>query len=319
MKIASFVSGDENVFYQGIVTLCSVREYNMPYQMDEFLCVPFDRITEKQRIIAFKHNIKLIDSNLPEIVEYTSRVEPFLKYPKEVFCKYILPVILKKKGYDYCISLDYDVLCVGKYDFSEIIPKNEVCSWRLSGKISKRIKDYIDNIEKVLYVDVDNVYAPNAGFIVYNLREYMHRNFHEKLLEMINIVRSYVIDNAPIDEVAMGILSAKYKLRCIHLPLSYNVTVPFAQPVRTVINLHYCSTPKPWELFRRIVMKQGHHSIVQFLLFNRYLTYISKFEFSKEFNRNMPYSEDEILTYIFEAEDLIKYADFINLVEKRAL
>ena len=100
MTISVFTISCSKYLLQSIMTLLSVSKYN-----DYDLFIVSDNFSKLQKKLLSTHNIKFIETNLPQPISWA--------YASS---------ILLKKGYQYSIKLSYDVYCNKKisYNFTDL-------------------------------------------------------------------------------------------------------------------------------------------------------------------------------------------------------
>ncbi len=246
MKIACSVSGDLNIIYPGFITLASVKRYNP--ELEYFLCIN-DEIHDQEFLRRLDENgIKYINLiNDPDLNEYLDGYErTFAKFTKALFIKFYLPCYFKSLGYDYLITMDSDILCKQIFDLKEILPQTEVYSCRPITSLEREIdKKYHNNIIQKLALSKNlKQLFPNAGFLVFNIANYLQCDYMHKFREIYNFTNT--MDIFCPEEKAIGLCDAKYDIKTKYLDDRYNSTAMHWNR-KDNINYHYCMV-KPFDL-----------------------------------------------------------------------
>lgn len=264
MKIACCVYGDKNIFYKDIIVLNSVARNN--YNLDLFVCSSEKNPSSEYLHWLHKYNIYYLPfSN--EIEEYASRfASGFDRYPKEVFIKFYLPICFGKLGYDYTLLIDYDIICLKNYNWTDILPVNSIISYRSSKQLKNVLtREQLESISLELGMpNIDSTFSfPNAGFLIFNNKIYHESEFCTKIVNVINMLFDYSIYH-PLDEVAFGLSLLLVDREPLLLSASYNVSAAWGRYDMNTRNFHYNSHIKPWnfvELFQSGKIYEWHKSV----------------------------------------------------------
>lgn len=143
-NLVAYVAGDENILLPAVVTLASVRKFNP--EVDTYLFIEFEQTSINEEVAKLLSSNKITLVDIKELKEKNinfniDSFNRFGRWPIHVFYNYLVPNYLHELGYKYAIKLDYDVLCIGKYDLNELFPDDdEIIAICLRG----RLVDFID-------------------------------------------------------------------------------------------------------------------------------------------------------------------------------
>ena len=303
-----------------------------------YLFTDLDKLNKEQRNICTMLNIHLNDVNNELIDIRLSSFKSFNRWPKIVFLNYYIPYLFSNK-YDYAIKLDYDILCVGKYNINSIIPnKNEILSavYRTYLDNNVEINDY-KKIAKEYKFKYDecrgSLKTINAGFFVVNINDYINNYFFEKYTDIYSYFEKNKIKTKGdfseqiILGFMQGILGIKYK----KLGIAYNFRpagcnlddVATQKLAKCIKNIHYSTACKPWlsldinELLSKDTQRQGLSWYRNFLFFNNWIHAANILDFKLFKYRNKEYTIYDyyyIYTQIKKQNDMQKQR--INILLK---
>lgn len=268
-KIALFIAGDERIYFPALVTMLSIKENN-PDSFDYFLCFDRSKLSDSMFETLQDNGINFVDNKEFSRFQIEKTFRPMTEgsWPVEVFYNYVLPIYLGEKGYKYSIKADYDLLCIGKYNLTEIIPAEGVVGG-LSAKVSLSKQGVNDktlkNLEKKNWIGVGLTDYMNVGFITFNNEQYIAKNCLNSFVE----IYQYLADENPearlLEQVAFSILLYKLNNAYITFTDAYNHRVLWTKSVGLdlsfdIKNIHYITQFKPWKpidlnMLRRVIYK----------------------------------------------------------------
>lgn len=295
MKICAYIAGDNNIVLQSIVALYSIKKENVLSSIDLFLCCYENILNETEKKYLKKYEINIIDISTIYVDKFTS-VNTMQSWPKEIFSNYFIPLFLNDKGYDYAIKVDYDVLCLAKYNFNDILPKyEELLSVRRSIPLKTALL-LVDKKFPTCKKYIDEYFAPNCGFIVINIKSYLEHNFLERFIKLYNYASAQSLAfKHPLEEIVVGLMQLELKLKFREIDIKYNYTTLYnAFLDNKVINIHY-NEIKPWKKYNTNIIlsriKSNNFNVVgNYFSLNIWLNYIKDFDFKNSFEINHPYS-----------------------------
>ena len=251
-KIAGYIAGDENIIYQAIVALTSLKKYNK--EIDTYLFIDKKRLTKEQIILLKKNRIYLPDFFIN--YKFTSS----LRWPPEVFWNYYCPEYLFDLGYEYSIKIDADTLCIKKIDWKCVLPTKEA----FSAVDACNCVDYYLVEERKFLLDEFNFNKislkstyPNVGVLIVNNKLYKNNNIWQKIIDYHNrIVRkskSKSIDIIFADQALFAIiLSTNRDIIWKNISKKYNYTIHDItgfnkDDIDSNLYIIHFTGKKPWE------------------------------------------------------------------------
>lgn len=246
-NLVAYVAGDENILLPAVVTLASLRKFNP--EVDTYLFIEFEQTSINEEVAKLLSSNKITLVDIKELKEKNinfniDSFNRFGRWPIHVFYNYLVPNYLHELGYKYAIKLDYDVLCIGKYDLNELFPDDdEIIAICLRG----RLVDFIDKENEAKLaktIKLKDYKTVNAGFICMNLTSYVNKAFFEEFKRAYQLLQNIKIKEY-VEQFAIGVLQAKYDHEFKNLSLKYNYRPSYKFP-NAVINVHYNLLEKPW-------------------------------------------------------------------------
>ncbi|SEH27507.1 glycosyltransferase [Selenomonas sp. KH1T6] len=302
-EICVYIAGDKRIINQSIVTLKSVKEYNDMVDIAIFQPDAND-VTDEQRGLCKRLGIFIVGlENVGE--EYTKDFGSFSRWPKEVWLNYIAPNYLEKRGYKYAIKMDYDMLCVKKFNLEELLPGDHIISYcekrnSLSNFIEKKDVTQIENEYNIIF-DA-KIGTANVGFIVFDLKEYVKRNIANifKDLYVFFIKKEIKVYGEFIEQFLFSLLQLIIRIRFKKIPFSYNSTASYMMYNDECVVIHYNTDIKPWidyKDYTKIAISfynAGNDEFKQLLLFNPWRRICNQIGF-KNFFCPEPFSDFELV------------------------
>lgn len=255
-KIALFIAGDENIFFPAIVAIESIKKNN-PEIFDYFLSFDLSKLDSDMSSMLDASQINFVDSKVLSkylnLDEFKSMKEGI--WPIEVFLNYAMPSYLHESGYKYSCKADYDILCVSKYEISEIIPeKDAISGWSTPVNLTsqKVPEQVINDLVSSNLINSKHVDYMNVGFLLFN-NEYYYEN---KLLERFSGYYHYLCNKCPdamlLEQIAFSLLLSSLKGNFKKIPDIYNHRVLSSKETDKnlmfdVKNIHYITRCKPWK------------------------------------------------------------------------
>lgn len=251
IKIACFINGNKHILYKDILTLSSVKNFNP--ELDLFSCSDVYPLPHKYRYYLSSYNLRYFPIS-EDMRRFMDTYPDQGGYSQPVVLKYYLPIYLYNLGYDFAISLDYDMICLNKYNLQEILPYDDI----MAASSIVPLREKLDNdqmlfLKKKLSIEdnVFNIKIPNLGFVVYNLKKYSQSQFLSRLIEVYRLVKELEVSH-PCDEISYPIA-----MKCINheikmIPYKYNFCPLWANFSLEMTNIHYVGAAKPWKLFEMI-------------------------------------------------------------------
>lgn len=263
-KPAIFVAGDERIFFPALVALDSIQEQN-PDSFDAFMCFDGAKLTADMIKALEYHNIKFVDSKLLEVNERISSLPKMGegRWPIEILLNWALPEYLFTMGYLQSIKVDYDILCIGKYNLQDVFPYSGMARGLILNINLEKEGLSLDSIklattQGILNPDI-RAYM-NAGFISFN-NELCHKNkFFDKLLKAYEFIFLHCPKAKLIEQLAVYFAISVCPGHAEELDGIYNHRVRWAVLVDknlspTAKNIHYITNVKPWNPFDRSVIR----------------------------------------------------------------
>lgn len=304
MRWCLYLVGDKNIIVPSLVFLKSVKEYN---DIDLVLITETKEIPQDINNYIRENSIKLYDfSDIPEISKIENQVSSMDRWPKHVFYNYYVLSFLERKGYDYAIKADYDMLCISRYDLEAIKPaKNEICCAFLKDFLTRFLEKEGIKLITDSFGDFLNYKSINAGFIVFDLAEAKKRNFEINFTDFYNFVignKIKITNNETIEQFCLGLLQLRFQHSFKQLKEDYNFRPLFSPKWECIKNIHYNSHFKPWKkldinkIRDQQVRFNGLFSFYKvFIFYNSWLSKCSELPIKKYLERSECYSNVEQL------------------------
>jgi lipopolysaccharide biosynthesis glycosyltransferase len=263
-KPAIFVAGDERIFFPALVALDSIATHN-PGVFDAFMCFDGGKLTKEMSEALNHHKINFIDAADLGVSERIGAL-PKMKegrWPIEILLNWALPEYLHSQGYQQSIKVDYDILCIKKYELSEVLPESGIARGLLFNiNLEKEgIPPDIERIAIQLQIFKPGVKAyMNAGFVSFDNEKCHKHHFFAKLLAAYAFISSHCPKANLIEQLAVFFTLSLFDELVEDLAPAYNHRVRWGilvdkdlQP--TAKNIHYITNIKPWMPFDRTVIR----------------------------------------------------------------
>ena len=182
-NIAIYVAGDSNIFVPAIVAITSIQKRNLNL-FDFFICFDSDNLNAEKISILKKFHINFIDTATLGCLKKALSCEKMKEgaWPKEVLYNWGIPIKLNELNYKTAVKIDYDLLCIEKWNLQEIDPGECVMGaayWLetlANDNVNAALCEKLDiNDEKIKYF--------NAGFCSINIKRYIHDNVFDKIFD----------------------------------------------------------------------------------------------------------------------------------------
>ncbi len=259
-KTAIFVAGDERIFFPALVALDSIATQN-PDAFDSFMCFDARKLTDEMSAALDHHKITFIDAaNL----NVTTRISALPKmkegrWPIEILLNWALPEYLLTLGYKLSIKVDYDILCIKKYDLDEVLPKSSIARGLLfpidleHQGISRDVEQLA--IQHKLFKPGVKAYM-NAGFVAFDNEKCRTHQFFSKLLAAYSFITASCPKASLIEQLAIYFALSVCDGGVEELDATYNHRVRWSvlvdkDLIPTARNIHYITNVKPWMPFDR--------------------------------------------------------------------
>lgn len=263
-KLAIFVAGDERIFFPALVALDSIATQN-PGAFDAFMCFDASKLTGEMSEALDHHKITFIDAADLNVMNQISTL-PKMKegrWPIEILLNWALPEYLLGLGYKQSIKVDYDILCMKKYNLDEVLPKSCIARGLLLNiNIEKEgISAEAEQkaIQQKLFKPGVKAYM-NAGFVGFDNEKCRKNKFFSKLLAAYSFITSSCPKAKLIEQIAVFFALSVCEGGVEELDDTYNHRVRWGVLVDkdllpTARNIHYITNVKPWMPFDRAIIR----------------------------------------------------------------
>ena len=278
-KIAAYIAGDENIIYPGIITLTSVKEHNGS-NLDLFLFTEVSKLTQHQFDLIQKFSINVVDVSELDKRANIGKFSGFRRWPVHVFYNYVVPIYLCEQKYDYAIKLDYDMLCLSEYNFSEILPTySEVISIVYKRKLSAFIDELTFEEKAGFDLKLGDYHSVTAGFFVVNTQAFVDKKFFDVYTSIYSSLQksnfSSYVSQETVEQFTFGLVQSQLETSFKKIHPGYNYRPYYFQPFDTNYNIHFNTNKKPWHDIPSTVFS-GKSSIGwlrAFLFFNYWIDF----------------------------------------------
>lgn len=256
-RIAIYVAGDANIFFPGLVALNSIREHNPHIPFDYFMLFDESDLSPRMRNLVDEYEINFIDTQ--KLEQYGS-LDDFgimaeKMWPREVFYNWLVPHHLFDLGYSHAVKADYDLLCVGGYNLSDILIQTETFAgntWLQDMHKDGITKDTLSAVGIESNGATARIPYFNVGFVPINLDLYVKRDVFGSFKDIYTLIQRQGgrVNVAEQAAIAMLCIANEHKIR--HLTKDYNMRVTglpdlHADLMPELRNLHYLTSNKPWK------------------------------------------------------------------------
>jgi lipopolysaccharide biosynthesis glycosyltransferase len=261
---ALFVAGDERIFFPALVALESIKSNN-PDAFDCYICFDGEKLTDQMRSALEYHQIDFIDSNLLGVNEKIADLPKMSegRWPIEILLNWALPEYLYGRGYQYSIKVDYDILCIKKYELVDVLPKYAIARGLVfdinieKEGVSKSV--VAQALQAGLYKEGVRAYV-NAGFVAFNNQLCRAEGFFDRLLETYFFISSQSPKAKLVEQLAVFFTFTTLHGGVEELDSLYNHRVRWGVLVDeechlTAKNIHYITSIKPWSPFDRFAIR----------------------------------------------------------------
>lgn len=255
-RFAAYVAGDENIALGALVALHSFNKYHP--EVDLYLYSYPEKIDKK-----YLAEFKKIGVNIIDITQYKSDFSKFavfedgdLSWPQEIFMNFLVPTLLKDK-YDYVFKLDYDLLTIKRFNYEEIIPKNQVVLSSIYNPFNlyKQVAGDFKYYRKEFGVTKRFMrrIGINCGFLIINIKSFIKNDIFNEMQQIFNkLVADEEVDENNIygDQSLISMVIGFYSLPYKIIDTGYNVTSITAKQIPSIydcFNIHYTGSIKPWK------------------------------------------------------------------------
>ncbi|MEC4023475.1 glycosyltransferase [Pseudomonas fulva] len=263
-KPAIFVAGDERIFFPALVALDSIQDKN-PDTFDAFMCFDASKLTSDMIEALKHHKITFIDAKTLEVDDRIATLPQMAegRWPIEILLNWALPEYLLTMGYEQSIKVDYDILCLSKYEIQDVMPATGMARGLIMNISLEKEGLTADSIalatqQKLLNPQV-RAYM-NAGFIAFD-NQLCHKNkFFDRLLKCYEFIFLHCPKAKLIEQLALYFAFSSCQDQVEELDSVYNHRVRWAVLVDknlhpTAKNLHYITNVKPWAPFDRSIIR----------------------------------------------------------------
>ena len=280
-RIAAYVAGDENIVYPGIMTLVSVKEQN---DLDLFLFTEMSKLTQHQISLIQEYNIAAVDVSELRTKANLDGFDGFHRWPVHVFYNYVAPIYLQERNYAYAIKLDYDMLCMARYDLQEILPSSEeTISIVYKRKLSEFVSEKIFTEKSGLSIKLEGYHSVTAGFFVANTQSFVDKKFFDVYrticLALQKTEYASYISGETIEQFTLGVAQSMlgHSFRKIHP--GYNFRPYYFKQFDKNYNIHFNKIKeKPWQDVPKdaFVGKGAIGWLRSFLFFNYWIDFANE-------------------------------------------
>ncbi len=303
---ALFVAGDERIFFPALVALDSIKSNN-PGAFDSYICFDGEKLTDEMRSALEHHQINFIDSKLLSVNEKIANLPKMNegRWPIEILLNWALPEYLYDKGYEYSIKVDYDILCIKKYELADIFPKDAIARGLVfdinleNEGVSQGV--VAQALQAGLYKEGVRAYV-NAGFVAFNNKICQAERFFDRLLKIYSFISLQSPNAKLIEQLAVFFTFTTFDGGVEELDPLYNHRVRWGVLVDeklhlTAKNIHYITSIKPWSPFDRLAIRSFVNARQGILFSYRaiWLEYAAKSPWFQVFCNEKPMSQEQTL------------------------
>lgn len=259
-RSAIFVAGDERIFFPALVALESMTTKN-PGVFDPYICFDESKLTDVMRQALDYHGIRFIDSKSLSAYEIVGDLEEMKegRWPVEIFLNWALPEYFADKGYKYSIKVDYDILCVSKYDLEDVFPVQSIAKGLVIEVDFERegvSRELLDKAASEGIFEYGKACYMNAGFVAFNNLACHDFNFFARIVATYKYLSRESPSANLTEQIALAFVLSTYPGGVEKIHPTYNHRVRWGILVGenmepTARNIHYITSVKPWNKFDR--------------------------------------------------------------------
>ena len=251
-NVAVYVAGDGNIFIPAIVAINSIKKRNLEC-FDFFICFSQADLDAEKISILKKFHINFINTDELDFLKKVSSCEMMNEgaWPKEVLYNWGIPLKLNDLHYTMAVKIDYDLLCVEKWNINEIDPQKYIFGAAYWKQILAN--DNVNyNLCKQLQIDCDKIDYFNAGFSTINIKRYVDEGIFDSILKVYKILTSPGEKVSCAEQVAIGVVLSKINNPIRKINGKYNVRTTTIPEIKDngeaiIVNLHFLTSNKPWK------------------------------------------------------------------------
>lgn len=255
-RVAVYIAGDAGIYFPALVAFDSIQRHNTSNPFDYFVCFDGRDLTGEMDAALCKRNITFVDT--AELTRHGS-VEGLSamkenRWPNHVFYNWLFPYWLHERGYESALKVDYDLLCLGRYYLSDLMPSNESVS-ALTFRVNLLGQGVNADVLRELDIPVvdNSAVIPyyNAGVVGISLKDYVSAGTFEIFRSVYMAIQRDGNSVTNAEQAALAIVAFHSSGGIREIPTSYNqrinVIPEFDSRGKIAIkNVHYLTQNKPW-------------------------------------------------------------------------
>lgn len=254
-RIAVFVAGNSAIYFPALVALTSISRFNKHLPLDFFISFDEDDLTAEHASAFDNFGIKFVPSDSLESIESLNSFELMHegRWPKHVFYNWIMPIYLDGLGYEFALKVDYDVLCMSPYRYSDIADGASVfnaCVFT-QNLLKEGIVESVCNAFGADFAQQNKARYFNAGFAAVHIPAYVRSNFFSRFQSAYSMIMQDCPSVPNAEQVAWSLVCAADPVVLRNIDHSYNVratTLPELKDDGSALirNVHFVTHNKPW-------------------------------------------------------------------------
>lgn len=255
-RVAVYIAGDHNIFFPAVVALHSIQKHNPDHPFDFYISFRSDALTDSMKQILDLYNITFVgvDEYAPYGTVDDLETMHEKRWPLEIFYNWVAPYFFADRGYEYALKVDYDILCVGRYTFSDLFSPESTftaLTWDINLFREGLTENHVEALKSPYLIPEKSAYF-NAGFVAINLHYYVAGDMYSHFRSAYIAIQSGEGKVNLTEQVALAVAASTDRRKVVRLHGTYNtriITLPALtdgiQP--NIHNIHYITQNKPWK------------------------------------------------------------------------
>lgn len=255
-NIAVYMVGDSGIFFPGLVAFRSIQDHNADNPFDYFMCFDGQDLTENMRDVLSDHDIHFVDIAVLATYGTVDDLDAMKeqRWPNQLFNNWLFPYWLRDHGYKDALKVDYDILCVGKYELADVLPKcSSVSALKFNVDLLRVGVPRNSLAELQVPVINDSAIIPyyNAGVVGIDIERYVDAGTFGFFRYAYLTIQAEGATALNAEQVALAIV-AYHSGGIDELPAAYNQRITMLPDLDAaghplLKNIHYLTHNKPWK------------------------------------------------------------------------